>query len=43
VNSESVGESFLKLDVESAVQINICAFSVVKQKCKIFSFSHTEE
>ena len=42
MSSESVGDSFLKLGAKSAVQMNIRAISVVKQKCKIVSFSHSE-
>jgi len=34
VRSESVGYSFLKLDAEGAVQMNIRARSVVKQNLK---------
>jgi len=42
VSSETVGDSFLKVDAEGAVQMNIRAISVAKQKYKIVSFSHSE-
>ena len=38
VSSASVGDAFLKLDEEGAVQMNIRAISVVKQKYKTVSF-----
>jgi hypothetical protein len=37
VSSESVGESFLKLDAGGVVQTNICSLSTVKQ-----NFSHSD-
>jgi hypothetical protein len=38
MGSESLGESFLKLDAKGAVQMNICALSLEKQNC-----SHADE